>query len=196
MPTEWSSIVGQVFNTQPRDGSRRNSVWKKRRGTEETLKLLLQNPGVHICVDGPTGSGKSSLAITMLNRLRINYNLIQITSSMSWQDICRELIDSSSSKENSCSTKFVIGLKNGLPTFMLEREAGTLERQADNIDLANRLSERANEHDICRSLANNNILLFIDDFERAKPELAARIADMCKLLTQSFQNIYSKILVV
>ena len=141
-------------------------------------------------------SGKSSLAITMLNRLRINYNLIQITKSMSWQDFCRELIDSGSSKENSCSTKFVIGLKNGLPTFMLEREAGSLERQADNIDLANRMSERANEHDICRSLANHNILLFIDDFERAKPELAARIADMCKLLTQSFQNIYSKILVV
>jgi hypothetical protein len=196
MNNRWQKVVGQVFNTQPRDGSRKDSLWVKRGGAEETLTLLLQNPGVHICVDGPTGSGKSSLAITVLNRFRINYNLIQMTSSMTWQDFCRELIDSGSNEEISCSTKFVIGLKNGLPTFMLEREAGSQERQADNIDLAYKMSERANEHDICKSLAIHNILLFIDDFERAKPELATRIADMCKLLTQSYQNIYSKILVV
>lgn len=199
MPNQWSNRVGQVFNTQPRDGSRSNSLWittETRRRIEESLSVLLQNPGVHICVDGPTGTGKSSLAITILNRFRVTYNLIQVTSSMTWQDFCRELIDSGSNKEQSCSTKFVIGLKNGLPTFMLEREAGLQERQADNIDLANKMAERINEHDICRSLACHNILLFIDDFERAKPELAVRIADMCKLLTQSFQNSNAKILVV
>jgi len=115
---------------------------------------------------------------------------------MTWKDFCRELIDSGSNKEQSCSTKFIFGLKNGLPTFMLERETGSQERQADKIDLADRMVERINEHDICRSLAYYNILLFIDDFERAKPELAVKIADMCKLLTQSFQNSNAKILVV
>jgi len=192
---EWSNQVGQVFNTKPRDGSSNNIFWVNRGKIEDLLGLVLHNPGVHICIDGPTGTGKSSLAITTLNRFRINYNLVQITSSMTWQGFCRELIDSGSNKGKSYSTKFAVGLKNGLPTFMLESEAGSQERQADNIDLMNKIAEQTNEHDICRSLANHNILLFIDDFERAKPDLTVRIADMCKLLTQSFQNSYSKIVI-
>jgi len=192
---EWSNQVGQVFNTKPRDGSSNNIFWVNRGKIEDLLGLVLHNPGVHICIDGPTGTGKSSLAITTLNRFRINYNLVQITSSMTWQDFCRELIDSGSNKEKSYSTKFAVGIKDGLPTFMLEGETGSKERQADNIDLVNRIAETINEHDICRCLANHNILIFIDDFERAKPELTVRVADMCKLLTQSFQNSYSKILI-
>lgn len=199
LPTKsrrWSYRVGQVFNTRPRDGSNTNILWIKRRNIEELLIDLLLNPGVHICIDGPTGTGKSSLAITTLSSLGIQYNMIQITESMTWQDFCKELVGSSSNRESSYSIKFNIGLKNSLPILMLEGEAESKERHSDHIELINRIAENTNEHDICKLLAKHNVILFIDDFERASPDLITRISDMCKLLTQSYQNDFSKILVV
>ena len=53
---KWARKVGQVFNTMPRIGSYEKTVWLPRGNIEKRVTEVLENRGVHICMDGPTGT--------------------------------------------------------------------------------------------------------------------------------------------
>jgi hypothetical protein len=191
---KWAKKVSEVFNTMPRDGTR--TLWLPRTSIENRLAEVLDNRGVHICLDGPTGTGKTSLALTLLNRLKIKYKLIQVTKSMGWSEFCKRLISTSSNKETSVSAEVEFGVDHLIPQGKLKLSIGTKGRASDKLELLEAIASKWTEHDVCQLLADKNVLLLIDDFERASEEFIRNVSDMCKLLTQSYQNPYAKIVVV
>ncbi|HTI71655.1 MAG TPA: hypothetical protein VMF06_16895, partial [Candidatus Limnocylindria bacterium] len=95
--------VSDVFDTNPRNGNRATTVWLKRAAIEKHLENDLFTRGRHICIDGCSGSGKSSLVITTLLRNKIPYTTVQITRSMDWHGFCRQLVSKNPGKQKEFS---------------------------------------------------------------------------------------------
>lgn len=193
---EWARKVGMVFNTMPRDGYSGQSVWLPRDKMEAKFSAVLENGGVHICLDGPTGTGKTSLALTMLHKNQIKYTPIQITKSMDWPEFCKRLIIPGHNDESSVSADFEIGVDKWLPQAKFRVSLGAKGRPKDDLEHLITTAKSWSEHDVCLQMKKQNTVLFIDDFERASEDIVQRISDMCKLLTQSYQSQYAKIIIV
>ncbi|HBH17987.1 MAG TPA: hypothetical protein DDX14_03445 [Cyanobacteria bacterium UBA9579] len=190
----WSYKVGRVFNTKPRDGSKETNVWLPRLKNEQRLSELLAIEGINIIIDGPTGTGKSSLAITALNKEKIDFCLVQITKNMTWQTFCRELAVCGENDKCSISTELLLGIDK---VSLKDRlNFGKESNGIDKLELLKSTADSWNEHDICNFLRNNNIALMIDDFERANEDIIIRISDVCKLLTQSYASPNAKLVIV
>lgn len=243
----WSSKVGKVFNTMPRDGNHHSTVWLTRKVLEKRFSALLSFPGVHICLDGPTGTGKSSLALTELNKANLNYKIVQITKFMNWGKFCQEVVSEKNRKSalngnklanlaNEINKKFNSEELSGLcydldiddENFALggkKSKARELVKYCDRHNIIDSLVDKLNElrdgtdwklfveemessslqksrraditeHDICEFLSSNGLSLLIDDFERSNQEIVERIADMCKLLTESYVHPSTKLIIV
>jgi hypothetical protein len=192
---KWTRRVGEVFNTSARLGYVPGSVWL-RRDEEGKFAELLETKGVHICLDGPTGTGKSSMAATLLNTLQIKYAFVQVTESMDWAGFCKELVNPKTDRETSLSADIEGGIDQGLPHGKFRIQFGTRQRPSSNLELFHATIQSWTEHDVCRRMAKENAVLFLDDFEWASDALVRRVASMCKLLTQSFQSTYAKVVAV
>ena len=192
----WASRVGSVFNTMPRDGSNRLTVWLPRTSMERRFTEVLENKGVHICLDGPTGTGKTSLALTQLHRSKVKYALVQITQLMDWPEFCKRLVSPGNNDESALSAEFELGIDKGLPQGKFRVALGAKSRPSDNIEFIELVVKSWTEHDVCQNIVKENIALLIDDFERANENIVRRVSDMCKLLTQSYQGPNAKIIVV
>lgn len=183
--SSWGRRAGNVFYTGPRDGCNTSSVWLPRISLEKTLEQLIGSRS-HVCIDGPTGTGKSSLAITVLNRCRVPFSSVQLTQKMSWRTFCRGIVGCEGNAEKSFSAEFSGGLKNGLPDLGFKLSAGIKGKPSDRIDYLKKLVDDWDEGDVCQAMADNNITLLVDDLERPESnELITRLADMAKLFTQS-----------
>lgn len=192
----WSVKVGKIFNTKPRDGSQKKSVWLPRLKAERRLSDMLSVEGSHVIIDGPTGTGKTSLAITTLNKEQIKFCLVQVVKNMDWRSFCRELSQPNNYDKGSLNTEFVVGIDKGLPTAKIKMNLGTEGSNLDDLELQNKTIENWTEHDICKLLQDEDITLMIDDFERSNDELVVRISDICKLLTQSYSSPNAKLVIV
>jgi hypothetical protein len=168
--------IAEIFSTNPRNGADKKVIWQPRTVLEERLDTLLFLPGTHICVDGPWGSGKSSLILTSLRRSRRRFTMIQMTKNMSWSDFCKEV-----------STRRVF--------------SGDIKLKLDKslwpeITITKSASETTfSDHELGRALKRQKAVLLLDDFERASQDLVVRIADICKLLTQQFDSRYAKVII-
>lgn len=192
----WAEFTGQVFNTLPRDGNDKSTIWLVRKTLEENLEQMLDFSGVHICIDGPTGTGKTSLAKTVLQRKNIKHILVQITKSMSWNDFCFQIIKKPKGPNPSFFTTFELGIEKGLPTVKTKFGVKTRESKLSYEELRDKISKTLTENLICEVMSKKNVTLFIDDFEKASAEIVQRIADMCKLLTESYVSKYAKLMIV
>lgn len=193
---DWITRVSSVFDIRPRDASNpKNKIWLSRDVQEKELQDKLYAPGVHVCIDGPSGTGKSSLALTILGITETKYVPIQLVEKMTWQDFCKKLVSNPNSyKESNVSYGFEAGLESGLPTAKLQVSLGK------NIGGGTRSLDEVvsgwTEHDVCQEMVKEKTALLIDDFENVNDELLIRIADMAKLLTQSYSNTSSKLILV
>lgn len=97
--------MNRVFDTQPRDGANPNSVWLPRKKDEAHFDDLLYQDGVHICVDGPSGTGKTSLVKTRLSKEKKRVIAIQLTGHERWLDICREIPAFSKHRQRRITTR-------------------------------------------------------------------------------------------
>ena len=88
----WTKKVGRVFNTRPRIASQKGTVWLERKHTAQHFAEAFARPGAHVCLDGPSGAGKTSLALTHIFGQGINHAAIQLTEQMEWPQFCRLLI--------------------------------------------------------------------------------------------------------
>lgn len=192
---QWANRVGSVFDTRPRLGYTGKSVWLPR-DIETTFAEMLETEGLNICIDGATGTGKSSVALTVLNKFSITHIPVQLTTSMLWADFCKLLINPESNVELALEAEIEGGIEQGLPLGKFRFKFGGKHRKSDSTDMVNNLSKNWNEHDVCQMLAKTGALLLIDDFDKASEDMIKRIAGMCKLLSQSYQSHYSKVIIV
>jgi len=193
----WGRIVGEVFNTLPRNGVDKETFWMPRKQLEVNLLQELEAPGVHVCIDGPTGTGKTSLAKTVLMKNSIPHRLIQITMNMTWIDFCFNIIkEPIINNKNNFSANIEFGVNRGLPSALFKLAVGKEGSNLDDRELKKRIGESITEDVICQLMATHDVTLFIDDFERASKELVERISDMCKLLTESHISRNAKLLIV
>src|ERR1700722_19725760 len=87
-----STRIEQFFGSSPRNGTEEGVLWRPRDRLEKRLSQLLSARSQNICIDGPTGSGKSSLAITVLSKIKQTFVWVPVISNMSWPDFCEEII--------------------------------------------------------------------------------------------------------
>jgi hypothetical protein len=191
----WLSKVAKVFDTRPRDASNpENLVWLPRDEQEKEILDILYLPGVHLCLDGPTGTGKSSLALTALGNAEIRYVPIQVTTNMTWEEFCRNLVSKPASEtESSVSADFEVGIQTGLPIGKFQVSLGHKKHENKSLD---EIAKGWTEHDVCKAMVKEGVTLLIDDFEKASDEIVTRVADMAKLLTQSYASAKSKLAIV
>jgi hypothetical protein len=161
------------------------TVWIPRVSLERTLEQLLGGEP-HICIDGPTGTGKTSLAITALKRHRLPFVLVQITSSVDWRAFCRQIVGCEGNAERAFSAELTGGVDKGIPHLGFKLSAAFKGRPSDRVEYLKKLVEDWTEHDVCRTLASFDTAFVIDDLERAESPLLSRLADMAKLLMQSY----------
>lgn len=185
----WNERVNRVFDTQPRDGASGQSVWLPRQKMENHFTDLLYQDGVHICIDGPSGTGKTSLVKTQLSKEKKKVIPIQLTQHMKWSDLCREIIGDISKSDSNFSADVLLGIRSDLiPQASVKMTYGRKKKGGDNFSRWKSIGSLVNELDLCRALEASGAVLFIDDFEKANDEIVTRISDVCKLMTQSFKG--------
>jgi AAA domain len=193
----WLIEVQKVFNVVPRDGSIEGTVWIERTEEQNKLHDLLGLVGVHICIDGSTGTGKSSLAITELHKSKLKYVLVQLTQATTWAELCRQLVQRvPSTRENSASAELEAGLDGVIPKLGFRVSLGTSNRASDSIGVGESIASSWSEHDVCQMLYNEQKVLLIDDFDQANEEIQRRTVGMCRLLTETYVHPKAKLVIV
>ncbi|MBS1700715.1 MAG: AAA family ATPase [Armatimonadetes bacterium] len=195
-PVNIGREINKVFSTYPRNGSERGASWLHRKPLEDEFNQALV-AGLHIVVDGPTGAGKSSLAITTLEKQKRSYKLIQVTEFMDWLSFCRMFIEPQ--KNPTISTKIAGSVgseKLILPKLNVATEIGTTSKASDDFDLLQKVVATWQEHQMCEFLTANELTLMIDDFENANDDLVSRIVGICRLLTESYRNETTSVVIV
>lgn len=189
--------IEQLFGSRPRDGTEDGVLWHRRAKLETRLSQLLSARSQNICVDGPTGSGKSSLAITVLSKIRQPYVWVPVVSDMQWPDFCEDIILRSlrtvllSRPHGGAGTvKLQLDAKSSLTAEEIINPLKLLKRisidVADSLKAEGVLREQARTWklgDVENFLEENGFSLLIDDFEKAPDELVQTIADLCKRMT-------------
>lgn len=189
-------LVSEVFDTNPRDGNRTETVWLDRTTLQKTIEDELYTKGRHICIDGCSGSGKSSLAITTLLKCRVSYTTVQVTRTMTWPDFCKQLIQKPQKNERDISIDGAAGWAGAFPTGKLEFHLGEKTDKRLDHEHWERLVATATEHDIAKAIAKQNCVVLIDDFERARQELATSVSEVCKILTQTYNSQFGKLIIL
>jgi AAA domain len=180
--------VNQVFDTRPRDGAKA-PMWLPRPKMEDHFNDLLYQSGAHICVDGPSGTGKSSLVKTQLSKENKKVIAVQITSKMDWTDLCREIIGDITKTDSNFSIEMLLGIRADLiPNASVKLGYRRKSRGTNELKQWKAVGSLINESDLCRALQASGSVLYIDDFEKADRDLVTRVADTCKLMTQSFSG--------
>lgn len=185
---EWMQSVSEVFDTDPRNGNNDSTVWLRRQALESDLEADLFTRGRHICIDGCSGSGKSSLVITTLVRHQIPFSMVQIGRRMDWVGFCRQLLAKPRRREREVRAGGSAEWKGIFPTAKIEFSVGEKTDEKQTIELWEKKVATATEHDIAHAIAAQNSIVLLDEFERAQPELANSVSEVCKILSQTFKS--------
>jgi len=192
----WMQQVSDVFDTNPRNGNREKTVWLRQPALETDLEADLFTRGRHICIDGCSGSGKSSLVITTLIKHSIPYTTVQVGRKMDWKSFCSELISKGDTKQRDIKGSATAEWKGLFPTGKLEISFGQKSDPKASHDLWERTVSTANEHTIAKAIAEQNCVVLIDEFERASSDLANSISEVCKILTQTYSSPMGKLIIL
>jgi len=196
MEKNFKRNIELIFTARPRIASGKNVLWQERRHSAQKFAGVMARAGAHVCLDGPSGVGKTSLALTYLFTEQIPHVSLQITTNMDWFQFCRQIITPVSNQESSIFGDVELGLNHGLPTAKFRLSLGEKGRPIDDIEYMQKLASSYAEHDVARRLCDLNAVLYIDDVERANDILIARLSDLCKLLTQTYVSDRAKVVFV
>ncbi len=193
--SNWSKKVGAVFITRPRIATKK-TVWLERKKAADRFVAALERPGAHVCLDGPTGVGKTSLVLSTIVRQSVRHVSVMCTQNMTWSEFCRQLVGRPPNGEMSLSGDFEIGVDKGLPVAKLRLSLGEKGRPIDDETIVEKLSTTWTEHDVARRLTELDIVLIVDDLELVSSALMTRLADLAKIMTQAYVSEHSKIVFV
>ena len=192
----WMERVSDVFDTNPRNGNRSSTVWLDRPDIEKRLESELYTRGRHICIDGCSGSGKSSTVITTLIRHSIPYTTVQVTRKMDWLGLCKQLIHKSTRREREIKASAGAEWKGLFPTGKLEFSFGQKTDEKLTQELWEKIVASATEHDIAKAIAEQDCVVLLDEFERSQPDLANSVSEVCKILTQTYSSRMGKLVIL
>ncbi len=192
---EWTRKVGEVFNSRPRDKtSPETKVWLPRDKKEREVTGHLFLPGVNICIDGPSGTGKTSIAYSALGVTKIPYVVVPFYRDMTWEGFCKELVKKPQTKtETSVSAGLEMGLMGGLPSGKFQVALGRTVKTDIPVD---EVAKTWTVGDVSDLMVKEGITVLIDDFERATNEMIVKISDVAKHLTEKPSKRESKLLIV
>jgi hypothetical protein len=196
MSKQWMEVVSEVFDTNPRDGNRKETVWLPRTKLEKLVEDELYTRGRHICIDGCSGSGKSSLIITTLLKHKIPFTMVQITRTMTWQGLCRQLIQKPKRTEREKSLGISGEWKGLFPVVKLEIKLGQTSDEKITNENFEAIVERADQHQIAKAIAEQDCVVLLDDFERASQDLASQVSEVCKILSQTYTSRFGKLIIL
>ena len=190
----WSERIGVVFDIHPRVAETDISRWMERK-EEKKLRSALVRPGLHVCLYGPTGSGKTSLAKTILARLKNKgqkFIFVRLNHNSSWSSFKSQILENKQSRaasEKSFGVK--IGIKNLLPYIELEGDVagGSLGKQVSRASIVDSLDI----HHISQFLVDNNLMLAIDDSNFANDDLLLKLTTLARELSDSSEHLQPKI---
>jgi len=194
--TKWVRRVAEVFDTRPRIGSSKKTIWLERKEASNRFANAFYRLGAHVCLDGPTGAGKTSLGLTHLVDQKLRHVSIQLTAEMDWEDFCRQIAAPPSNEETSLSSELELGVDKWMPIAKFRVALGEKSRASDDVELLQKMAASWSEHDVARRLAERDAVLFVDDVERASDSLLKRLADLSRLLTQTYPSENAKIVFV
>ncbi|WP_316181226.1 hypothetical protein [Bradyrhizobium sp. SZCCHNRI1009] len=188
------SKIQETFGSQPRDGSKQGALWHRRREIEGRLSQLISARSQNVCVDGPTGSGKSSVALTMLSTIGQPFVWIPVYNKMSWADFCEEIVikyrGSQSGGRSRKSVSLEIDSAKPLaggelinPLKLLDRLTFAAKDAGAKVSEARKAARDWKIADVEGFIDASGHCLLIDDFEKAPDPLVQAIADLCKRLT-------------
>lgn len=193
---DWMTSVSEVFDVDPRNGNKTSTVWLKRGTLERQLEADLFTRGRHICRDGCSGAGKSSLVITTLLKHQIPFTSVQIGRRMDWHGFCKQLLAKPHRKDREIRAGGSAEWSGLLPTAKIEFSIGNSPDEKQTLELWERKVAAATEHDIAQAIAQQNSIVLLDEFERAQPELANSVSEVCKILSQTFRSEMGKFVIL
>lgn len=190
------SRLDQAFTILPRNGHE-NPVWVPRHDAEKRISQVLLKQGKSICLDGPSGTGKSSTALTCLVEHKLHFIRFQLVNALTWNAFARLFLESIGTERPRVKEQFRFGLKRMLPEFTYTREREKGQKRAHYIVNGREYSEECfSEYDLGQIMADLDMVLVVDDFEKASASLVRRFADVAKLLTDTFQSPHARIFYV
>lgn len=196
MVTDWETKVYAVFSTSPRTGEQRGGLWIRRRQLEESVLEILKDPVVNICIDGPSGTGKTSLAKTMLQNSKRSYQTINVTSKMDWVTLCKKIIKPNINQKESTKSVVTGGIKNFIPEANATRENSQEFRPSDAEDYIEKVAANWSEDDVVSELRVRKIALILDNLEQANPELLQRLSDLAKGMSDAGPHASAKLVFI
>ena len=107
--------IEEAFTIMPRNGAIQGVVWVPRNDEEKKIRNIFANHGKSICLDGPTGTGKSSIALTAASKYKCYYIRLQIVRSMDWNGFATIILDLIANKKLPSTDQLKFGLIRFLP---------------------------------------------------------------------------------
>lgn len=177
-----------VFSTQP-IGEWREDIWLPRAPLERDFAYIIGAGSQHICIDGPSGTGKTSLTQSMFYRYAKPYIAVQVYDRMTWSQFCRNFVEAPRATKIADTSAINGVFKFFAPpsldfTFNYTREWSA----KDSAEVVNAMADVWTPDDVGRCMAINDFTLIVDDFERASDDLVGNIATLVKLMGQSYKG--------
>ena len=163
---------------------------------EKTLVSLLGDPAVNICIDGPSGTGKTSLARTTLDGENRSYMSVEVTSTMDWLELCKAVIHPDQNLQTTTKSSLSAEVKNFLPGGGATREESRQSRPSDEAEYVSKLADNWSERDVVNSLQKRGMVLVLDNLEQASSSLVSRLSDLAKLMVDKGPHPKAKLICV
>ena len=186
MLKELQNGINEVFTIEPRNANENPKNWITRPELHDFTQSLFSD-GLSICIDGPTGVGKSSLATSGLHSvcfehgLRLGFVVVQCESNMSWGELCWQFV------QGLLDPNLLAGEGSEIAKASVSINAyfakiGVDWKKRDISDIR-RLKEYVLEwgiNDLAKIVHDTQVVLCIDDAEKLSDDLFEMIADLCK----------------
>jgi ABC-type dipeptide/oligopeptide/nickel transport system ATPase subunit len=188
-------FIEAVFGSDPRTGNEASGFWWSTRPGDKAFYDAVVAKGKSVCLDGPTGSGKTSLAMRGLQSQGFRFARVPISPSMTWRELCKEVVTVPTARDRTVSFRLSFGLKSFVPSGNID--AGLEESMTPIAELAfeGEYLDGFSQHDLARLLDRTKTALLLDDFENAGDELVDRVASMVKILASPDYRREAKVVI-